>query len=255
MDPSYTEQYEQFELHHWWHIVRRRIIHDAIRRHVPNHRMARWLDVGCGTGVLLNSVPEIPDRMGLELDSGLVERGRAKGLDIRQTAPDWNFRPYGQFDLITLCDVLEHVEQESDAIDAVDAVLKPGGILLVTVPALMSLWSGHDVVNRHYRRYTRATLLRNFDPGRWRMLKASYFSSLLLPLIWAARKIKNWREGLEEKTATHDMGQEPMPWLFRAIFGLEVPWLRVGSFPLGSSLIAVARKKTTEATEKIIDHG
>ena len=244
MDPSYTEQYEQFELHHWWHIVRRRIIHEAIRRHVPNHRAARWLDVGCGTGVLLNSLPEIPTRLGLELDAGLVERGKAKGLDIRLTAPDWNFTPYGQFDLITLCDVIEHVGRESDAMNAVDAVLKPGGILLVTVPALMSLWSGHDIVNHHERRYTRRTLLNAFaPPGRWEIIKVSYFSSLLLPLIWTARKLKNWREGLDPATATHDMGGEPMPWLFSSIFGLEVPWLRVGSFPLGSSLIAVARKQ------------
>lgn len=127
--------------------------------------------------------------------------------------------------------------------DAVHSVLKPGGILLVTVPALMGLWSGHDLVNRHQRRYTQRTLLRAFNPpGRWKVLKISYFSSILLPLIWTARQIKNWREGIDPATATHDMGGQSLSWLFRSIFALEIPWLRAGAFPLGSSLIAVARR-------------
>jgi hypothetical protein len=121
------------------------------------------------------------------------------------------------------------------------AALAPGGHALVTVPALMSLWSGHDVVNHHYRRYTRKSLLALFDdPTRWRVVKATYFSSLLLPMVWAARKVNNARGG-EPK---HDLAFGPA-WRDRAllsVFRAERPWVRRASFPLGSSLLIVAQR-------------
>ncbi|HET6246557.1 MAG TPA: class I SAM-dependent methyltransferase [Tepidisphaeraceae bacterium] len=244
MDPSYTEAYEQFELRHWWFVARREIIRQAIARFVlPKFPNPRWLDIGCGTGVLLNAWPEITDKIGLEMDGPSVQRAKAKGLDVRQVSPKWDFSEYGTFDFITLTDVIEHVEHEQQAIDAVRAVLRNDGILLITVPALMSLWSGHDVVNRHFRRYTRESLLRLFPGGQWTVLQASYFSSLLLPLIWTARKWKNFRtRGKEQSHAGHDFKFGAMDGLLKTIFRLEKPLLRWMNLPLGSSVLLVLRK-------------
>ena len=164
MDQNYTQEYEDFEQRHWWFVARREIIHAALDRYaLPAAKNPRWLDVGCGTGVLLHSYQAISDKLGLEMDAGSVSRTRAKGLDVRQVEPKWDFREYGTFDLVTLTDVIEHVEHEAEAIDAVGAVLRNNGILLITVPALMSLWSSHDVINKHFRRYTRSTLLKLFQ--------------------------------------------------------------------------------------------
>ena len=247
MDPNYTPEYEQFELRHWWFVVRRRIIHAALDRYVPRGAaLPRWLDVGCGTGVLLDSYPAIDNahKLGLELDHDSVARARAKGLDVRQVKPKWDFAEYGSFDLITLTDVLEHVENESEAVAAVRAVLNDGGTLLVTVPALMGLWSSHDVVNHHYRRYTKPTLLRLFPPHEWQVLKASYFSSLLLPMIWLARKWKNLRErGKPASAATHDFKFGLLDPLLERVFGSESWWLKFGALPLGSSILLVLRKR------------
>src|SRR5205814_801936 len=80
-----------------------------------------------------------------------------------------------------------------DARSSARQVLCDKGILLITVPALMGLWSSRDVVNKHFRRYTLSTLLPQFPAGEWKVLKATYFSSLLLPLVWTARKWKNFR--------------------------------------------------------------
>ncbi|HZL34267.1 MAG TPA: class I SAM-dependent methyltransferase [Tepidisphaeraceae bacterium] len=247
MDEHYTQEYEQFEQRHWWFVARRQIIHQALDRYSRLGAVRpRWLDVGCGTGVLLDSYPAIPpsDKLGLEMDSGSVMRAKAKGLDVRQVEPKWDFREYGTFDLITLTDVIEHVEHEREAVDAVRTVLNDNGVLLITVPALMSLWSSHDVVNRHFRRYTRHTLLRLFPADQWEVLKASYFSSLLLPLVWTARKWKNLRtRGQDESQATHDFKFGRLDWLFKMIFRLERPWLRFSRFPVGSSVLLVVRKK------------
>lgn len=246
MDEHYTQEYEDFERRHWWFVARRGIICQALDHYArlgADH--PRWLDIGCGTGVLLDSYASIPtsDKLGLEMDGGSVARAQAKGLDVRQVAPRWNFTEYGRFDLVTLTDVIEHVEHEHEALDAVRNVLNDKGIVLITVPALMSLWSSHDVVNRHFRRYTKTTLLRLFPPEEWRILKASYFSSLLLPLVWTARKWKNFRtRGQDASHATHDFKFGAMDPVFKMIFNLERPWLKFASFPLGSSVLLVAQK-------------
>jgi len=247
MDASYTQEYESFELRHWWFVARRQIIHQALDRF---GRMGaaepRWLDVGCGTGVLLDSYPAISHKLGLELDGGSVLRAQKKGLDVRQVRPRWDFREYGAFDLVTLTDVIEHVERDQEAVDAVRAVLNDNGIVLVTVPALMGLWSSHDVVNHHFRRYTIRTLLPLFPPEQWKVLKVSYFSSLLFPMVYTARKLKNWRDkGKPPTEMTHDLkfGPRLSDWMLMQIFRSEKLWLRFARFPVGSSILLVAQKQ------------
>ena len=251
MDASYTQEYEQFELKHWWFVARRQIIHQALDRYARlGSSDPRWLDVGCGTGVLLDSYRPIGKKLGLEMDAGSVGRAKSKGLDVRQVEPKWDFSEYGSFDLVTLTDVIEHVEHEQDALNAVRAVLKEDGILLITVPALMSLWSSHDVVNRHFRRYTTQTLLRLFPESEWKVLQVSYFSSLLLPLIWTARKLKNRRDrGKKPDEATHDFKFGAADWLLLQVFRAEKLWLRWSKFPLGSSILLVLQKKASPATQ------
>lgn len=241
MDANYRDEYEAFEQRHWWFVARREIILQTLHRYVPQGDI-RWLDVGCGSGVLLAADSTIQRKVGVDLDPANVADAQAKGLDVRQVQRGWDFSEFGQFDLITLCDVVEHVEHEAPAINAVYEALKPGGVVLVTVPALMSLWSPHDVVNHHYRRYTRKTLTPLFQVDQWEILRTTYFSSLLLPMIWTARKIKN----LRGTDTGHDLkfGAKLVDAALLGIFRLERPWLRRGNFPLGSSLMLVARKRS-----------
>src|SRR5258708_2068506 len=141
MDANYTQEYEQFELRHWCVFAAPEISHQAVDRALPRDGSSRrWLDVGCGTGVLLHSYLPISNKLGLELDAGSVARAQTKGLDVRKVEPKWDFTEYGRFDVITLTDVIEHVEREHDALDAVRAVLNDNGVLLITFPALMALW-------------------------------------------------------------------------------------------------------------------
>lgn len=253
MDASYTLEYEGYELRHWWFVARRLIIQQALNRFARlGSKNPRWLDVGCGTGVLLDSYPAITNKLGLELDQGSVERARSKGLDVRQVQPRWDFREYGKFDLVTLTDVIEHVERDQEAVDAVRDVLNDDAIVLVTVPALMGLWSSHDVVNHHFRRYTIKTLLPLFPSDQWKVLQVSYFSSLLLPMVYAARQLKNRREkGKEPSQKTHDLkfGPRWADWMLYQIFKSEKLWLRWARFPIGSSILLVVQKRSTPSSK------
>jgi 2-polyprenyl-3-methyl-5-hydroxy-6-metoxy-1,4-benzoquinol methylase len=252
MDESYIEQYENFELHHWWFVARRELIIQALHEHVrfDSDKTPRWLDVGCGTGVLLQSYTRISDKMGLEVDAACVKRAQEKGLNVRQAEEIWDLPRFGRFDVITLCDVLEHLRDEEAAIAAAAAALAENGVLLITVPALPSLWSGHDVVNHHFRRYTRENLVQCLPAAQWEIRRVSYFSSLLLPLIWAARKTKILAQGLGLRSPTHDFrfGHPMVDRVLLAIFRWEKSLIRRRALRLGSSLILIARKKPAAAS-------
>jgi SAM-dependent methyltransferase len=249
MDPGFIQEYERFEVRHWWHVARRRIIESLLDRHCveASRGAVRWLDIGCGTGVMLQDYVRIGigQKVGLDTEPLCVERARAKGLDVRLTGADWDLSKLGKFDLISLCDVIEHVADERPALRRVREALRPGGVLLVTVPALMSLWSSHDVINHHYRRYDLKQLAALFDAGQWEILKASYFSSVLFPLIWGFRKIKNIRESRADAPPKHDnrFGPRVVDALLYYLFVSERRLLRHGRLPIGSSLVLVARRR------------
>jgi 2-polyprenyl-3-methyl-5-hydroxy-6-metoxy-1,4-benzoquinol methylase len=247
MDPEYTKQYERFERLHWWHVARRELIHRFLDTYatVSGNGDPRWLDIGCGTGVLLESYQRLKNKIGVEMDAASVVAGRAKGLEIQQISRTWDLASYSKFDLVTLCDVIEHVEDDAGAIREVGQVLNDHGIVLITVPALMSLWSNHDVVNHHYRRYNRRQLLALFPSAQWEVLRVSYFCSFLLPMVWGVRKVKNLVHGVGAKGAQSDfkMGLAPVDRTLLAIFRTEGLLMRLTNLPLGSSLIIVARRK------------
>ena len=246
MDPTYTAEYEQFELRHWWFVVRRRIIIDMLDRRACSSPETRWLDVGCGTGVLLDAHTRIAlkSKVGVEMDAASVERARSKGLEVHPASPDWNYAPLGQFDLITMCDVLEHIEHEQVALDEMHRRLNPGGTLLLTVPALMSLWSEHDEINHHFRRYRRHELMSRFDPARWQIDRCTYFCSLLLPMVWTVRKLKNLRRRTGGRPGgDFKFGHPVVDATLKSIFALERPLLRRINLSLGSSLLLVARRR------------
>jgi SAM-dependent methyltransferase len=186
-------------------------------------------------------------KIGLEMDEGSVQRGKDKGLDIRQIADpnDFNYSAAGRFDLITICDVIEHVEHDERAIACVYEALQPGGVALITVPALPSLWSAHDVRNHHFRRYVKSGLRRLFPPDRWDILRTTYFSSFLLPMIWSYRMAKKLFKGTDPAEARNDkkFGPPLIDATFLAIFRAECRCIRWASMPRGSSLLLVARRR------------
>lgn len=248
MDAAYTLEYELFEKKHWWHIARGELIRWAIDRYANPGPRARWLDIGCGTGVLMEQYRHIPPdrKIGLEMDAGSVQRGQAKGLDIRQTTDpnDFHYAAFGRFDLVTLCDVIEHIQRDDLAIPGVHDALQPGGIVLVTVPALPSLWSVHDVRNHHFRRYVKGHLLRLFPREQWDVLRVTYFSTFLLPMIWTFRTIKKLLKGTNPDQAGDDkkLGFPLVGASLLTVFRAECRCIRLTSMPLGSSLLLVARR-------------
>lgn len=248
MDATYAKDYEQYERHHWWHVARRELIQSMLDRHVP--ASSRWLDVGCGSGVALSLYQRIADKLGVEADPMLVERARRNNVNVVRTEAHWDFSALGRFDLITLCDVIEHVEDDQSAIAAVHRALRDGGTCLVTVPALRSLWSAHDVRNQHFRRYVDSELRALFAASQWEILRLTYFCGFLLPGVWTVRNLQRLLRGTDPKKVPDDM-RLGHPWLDRMllkIFRAECRLVQRSDLPAGSSLLLVARKRPAAAT-------
>ena len=228
--------------HHWWYRGRRRIVRAELDR-VPLPARARILDAGCGSGRMLQELAGYGAVSGIELDEDAAElaasRGHGEVRVGRLEELPWADR---SFDLITSLDVVEHTPDDRRALVELRRVSKPGGWLLLTVPAYQSLWSLHDVANHHFRRYNRATLAHAALDAGWSLQRMSYFNSL--PLAPAAVvRLAERRKRLDDGYKPHvDLGPQWLNSVFDLPMRAEARWIGRGrSLPAGLSLLALLR--------------
>jgi SAM-dependent methyltransferase len=242
MDRDYELQTHLVEDRHWWYRGRRTVI-ERLLDTLGLPARARILDAGCGSGRNMVELARRGTVTGIELSptSVAIARERASGEIIEGSVLQMPFAD-DSFDLAVSLDVIEHLEDDVAALRELRRTVAPGGALLVTVPAYQWLWSGHDVINHHHRRYTRASLRRAAEQAGWRQVRTTYFNSLLLPLAIILRVLDRFNTKATESSL--DLWVPPEP-LNRA---LEIPLLleataiaRGGRIPAGLSLLAVFR--------------
>jgi SAM-dependent methyltransferase len=148
----------------------------------------------------------------------------------------------GSFDLSVSFDVIEHLEDDVGALRELRRVTKPGGALLVTVPAYQWLWSGHDEINHHHRRYNRRTLLAAAVGAGWQQERSAHFNSLLLPVAIMLRALERFKPSTTKSSLDLWVPPAPFNWALRQPLNLEAAVIgRGGSIPAGLSLLAVFR--------------
>ena len=239
MDPAYAAVHAEEDRAHWWFIGRRAVILAEMARRLPAGR-ARMAELGCGSGGMLEALARFGTAVGVETDAALRARAQERGLDVRVGAlPDAIPLHPGRWDAVCLFDVLEHVDDEAGALAACRRLLVPGGRLFVTVPAYAWLWSRHDELLGHRRRYTARGLRQVAERAGFTVERLTYFNTLLAPPIMAVRLV---RAAL--RRPGHDLDR-PAPWLNRALaacFSAEARLLRWTSPPFGISILLVARR-------------
>ena len=228
---------------HWWYRGRRAVIRaelDALA--LPPD--AQVLDAGCGSGRTMQELQDYGTVRGIELDEEAAELARSRGHGEvavgRLEQLPW---PDRTFDLITSLDVIEHTPDDRATLAELLRVCRPGGWLLVTVPAYPALWSVHDEANHHYRRYSRTTLRSAAAGAGWTVTRMTSFNSVLLApaaVVRLARRRFPARNG-----ATDDISIPP-GWLNDLLerpLRMEASWLGNGHrLGLGLSLLAVMRR-------------
>src|SRR3954470_5664112 len=220
MERAVFDRMAELDQEHWWFLARRRILDTLIARVVQPPQDAKVLEVGCGTGHNLAMLGRFGKVEACELDkSARSLASKRLGRKVKDSRlPDLSMFERNAYDLVALLDVLEHVPDDIGSLRSIHRRLKPGGALLVTVPANPWMWSAHDVAHHHFRRYTRAALARLFEQAGFEVQLLSHFNSLLFPPIAAARLIG--------KARNHDGADDALPGarinaLLNTVFGLE----------------------------------
>jgi len=240
MDSQYERQTHQVEEDHWWYRGRRRVIGGVIGG-LELPRGARILDAGAGSGRNMVDLARRGRVTGVELSPASAEVARARGVGEVITG-SIDRLPFADdaFDLAVSFDVIEHVDDDRATLRELRRVVSPGGRLVVTVPAYEWLWSSHDEVNHHRRRYTRASLLSAAADSGWRPTRTTHFNSVLLPAAVALRAAERARRAPARPHS--DLHRTPM-WLNRVLVRPLNAEARViergGRLPAGLSLLAV----------------
>lgn len=233
----------------WWHAGRRRVLSALLRRELARRGLAERrltvVDVGCGTGgttaglvaghriVGCELAPEAA-RLGSRRLDGRVLRASAERLPLRDACCD----------LALALDVLEHHEDDGLVAAEIARVLRPGGLLLATVPAFDFLWGPHDEYSHHHRRYRRAGLRRLLEAGGFVVERDGYFNTLLFPAVAGVQLLRRLRRSDRPPEAASDLPSRrgPLNEVLRVLFGLEAWWLPHAGLPFGVSAFAVARR-------------
>ena len=241
MERVVFERMAEQDQHHWWFVARRRILAELIRRVIKPVKRARVLEVGCGTGHNLEMLGGFGTLDACELDA--IARGMASdrlGRPVLEARlPDLSMFKAGSYDIVALLDVLEHVPDDAGSLKAIRKLLKPGGALLLTVPANKWMWSAHDVAHHHFRRYSKGELGRLLSAAGYEVQLHSYFNSLLFPLVAAARIVGKLRGN---ESADDAMPGAKVNAALEQIFSLESGLIGRIPMPFGVSLVAVARR-------------
>ncbi len=250
VDPEEYNSIFNVEKRHWYNRGKREIVRHWLDKAGALRKEASLLDCGAGSGffamecnhrcraLAMDHHPVALERMRELLPADQVIKGSAESIPLEAASVD----------AVTALDVLEHVKEDARAAAEIRRVLKPGGLLVATVPALMSLWSDWDVSLGHYRRYHHKELLQLFSGGGWDIAHWNYLNVAALPAIYLIRK---WRAikaggGTRPPPAGQRAEEQLLPafinqllyWAF--VWPGCQPWIR---FPCGVSLLLAARKK------------
>lgn len=245
MDPSLHHQFADIERSHWWFQGRRRIVASVLRRHLgPPEATARGvLDVGCGTGEMVDMLREFGSVTALDAAPEAVAYCRARfgdQVDVRLGDVPQSVVGLGGYGLVSAFDVIEHLDDDGGALRCFVDALAPGGTLVVTVPAFGFLWGPHDELNGHRRRYTPRQLRAVLSSAGLVVDRVSCFNTWLFPVVAGVRAVRRHRSP-EPRSDFH----MPPPIINRLLLRLMASEARVlgaVSLPVGVSILAVAHR-------------
>ncbi len=247
MNPDEYTKLERVEREHWFYAGKREIVFHWLRKQGCLRPEQLLVDCGAGTGFFAKeasqfcnviAVDDFEESLAIarrQLGENSVRKGSCTSLPFENAVAD----------AVTALDVIEHVEQDGNAVKEMARILKPGGTMVITVPAFQALWSDWDVVLHHFRRYRRSNLLPLIHDAGLEIVHCNYVNVLVFPAVYAVRKLRTFRSNNGE-TAGSERAEEqiPGPLLNRFLRKTFVaPACQdLVRFPFGVGLLAVARK-------------
>ncbi len=236
---EYTKMYE-LEDRYWWFVGRRQLALGLLRKYSAVER-PRVLDLGCGTGVVLRELASWAQPIGLDMSEKALSYCRCREL-TGLAMGDGECLPFidACFDGVLGLDIFEHIRHDDRAFAEVRRVLRPGGILVLSVPAYRSLWGPHDIALHHHRRYRAAEIRARLREAGLEPVRIGYSVFFLFPIVVVWRMFEKRKRGPAKASLVRVPGWGNR--LLILVQALEAGLISRFDLPWGSSVIAVARR-------------
>ncbi len=233
----------QLEENYWWFLARRQIISDVIKKTVQIDKNEYILDVGCGTCGMAEYLSKDFNVVAIDTSELALEYCKKRGIQHSFLSTLENF-PKNQYNIkaITILDVIEHIEDDNAILDQLYQALPIDGYLVASVPAYQFLWSFHDEVHKHYRRYNLINFKKLIQNAGFQIQFATYFNTFLFPVALAKRFIDILLNIEKRNEYAIEILPKPINTLFTKIFEFERYFFPKVSFPFGLSILIIAKK-------------
>lgn len=260
MRQDYADKYDSLEQNHWWFRARLQILRMKAQeiKATNKSKPLRILNIGVASGASSEMLTTIGEVTSLEFDIALFDKLKINKPHLVCVQGSIENLPFEDdaFDLVCAFDVIEHVADDKKAAEEMSRVLKSTGQVFVTVPAFMFLWSNHDRINHHFRRYTRRGLLQVLSP--FTDFQTTYFNFILFFLIAPIRILQERIFNHKRETISSDFEKLPNPafqFILYNIFVSEKLLLRIFRvLPLGVSLMLIANNSSKDLKNRVINH-
>ena len=244
MKESFEKKYHEIETRHFWFKARRQYILQYLKDFPRNSRI---LDIGSSSGILLNELAEMGfDRnnlYGVDISANAIRNCKENGIENAFVMDAQNITLEQKFDVVIASDCLEHLKDDEKALKNWNSLLQADGTLLVFVPALMALWSEHDVENMHFRRYTKTELETKLKQNGFSISKASYWNFFLFLPIYAVRLLSRLMPAKKSGKAGDLEDEMKFNTLFYNLINSENKLLKYINLPIGVSTYCIAKKQ------------
>jgi SAM-dependent methyltransferase len=235
---------DEVEGSHWWFVGRRKILESFLEPIVEklrtSHSELRTLDVGCGTGANIEMLSQYGEAEGVDVSDDALEFCKRKGLRVQKGLAETLPYENGTFDLTTALDVVEHLDDDIAGLREMFRVTRKGGYSLIFVPAFMWLWGVQDDISNHRIRYTKKQIVDRLQKAGYVVERATYANWTFFTPILAGRTIMKLT-GLKPESE-NNITISGLNGIFGKLFGAERFWLKYLNFPLGVSIVVVARR-------------
>ena len=245
---------DEVEGSHWWFVGRRKILESFLDSIVEKlgqrtsgagtQTQLRILDVGCGTGANLEMLAQYGEAEGVDVSDDALEFCKQKGLQAQKGLAEKLPFADETFDITTALDVIEHLDDDLSGLREMHRVTKSGGYSLIFVPAFMWLWGVQDDVSNHRIRYTRKQIVERLEKAGYAVERATYANWTFFTPILAGRTIMKLT-GIKPESE-NNITISGLNGVFGRLFGAESLWLRRFNFPIGVSIVIVARKNNSD---------
>jgi trans-aconitate methyltransferase len=240
MDLAYALIYRDLYRQHWWWRARERLILLVIEEIQRNGRIDCILDVGCGEGLFFDQLAKFGDVEGIESDQSLVSEQGPWREKIYLSPFDNTFQPQKQYSLILMLDVLEHISDAASSLKRALELLDSKGTLILTVPAFPCLWTSHDDLNKHFKRYTKKSVIELASQAGMKVVSCRYF----FHWTFAPKLLLHLKESCFGVRV--QIPQVPPAWFNKTLLLISIAEQKLfhdTSVPFGSSIIVVGRQK------------